>query len=860
MCPQSSAGHANDRKTTIPLVTAAAVERAKLTEKLSSDAALIMVSGVPGTGRTTLVSDWARAQRELGLTVEWLDQHSKFRKPFELFTAISNRLGPSRKGGRFEGTVEGVIENLVGALRREPSRVIVILDDADGYLTDDHMNVIEQITSRTNMVSFVVIGHALPTPPAAISLIELKSKDLFLSAAELATMATSAGITATPEQIERTHAAFQGWLTPSLIALRSLHDSEERNRTAEVAWGLATDLVQRYLQTTVARPLENDVLLPLWQWDFADELSIETLTVVLDDGLAHTVVSRLEDEGAVETIPGSHPQRWRKNLGQAIGSLLFSEYDRKHPALRTATHQRLAAWHLAEGRPADALVHATTAEDWPAVDSIIMVDWALLVSTAKDSLRDALNAMPEDFIRANPRWLEAKTFMNFLPAEGRTRPTSFRQSTRLPPTNLLDLLASLTGRSATMRFMGDFAGAVDLAREAEEALADTTAEARATVETVLPDLRLQWSIAQLLAGYRSMALASYTETYDDAVRYGNHRIAVEAAGSIALIHAYDGWTEAAHIWLSRVPDYADDGTDTVHTNIYLARAMLALNALDLTEADRILTDEVALDRAPEQIAFIAYLQAQLSSFRGEASAALATLSMSRSSTGAMWDSGMNSLLVTVAEAELLIASGQAPLATVLLDDTALTHDDSWTRFTIEALSARASLYSGNLTRAADLAFSGGRAAVGPARSSAELLLLASIVALIEGDPDTAQTHFANCIDIVTTHSLVSVLARAPHKQLFALFELTPNTANAALKLAVSGVRPRELPRQELPKLTARERQILRQLVDGSSPEEIAQANFVTRGTLKSQLRSLYRKLGTHNRQETITAARSIPGL
>lgn len=866
MCPQSSAGRANDRRTTIPpvtmipTVTAHPVDRSALAAGLSTDAELVVVSGVPGSGKTTLVSEWARGQREHGFRVEWIDQHSRFADPFELFTTVSNRLGPSRRGGRFEGTIEGVIDNVVGALGREPAKVIMVLDGADRYWTDAHFDVLGRITSRTAAVTFVVIGHTLPIPPAAIRSVTLKSKDLHVNAAELASFAKSAGIATTADSLAMTHKAFQGWLTPSLIVLKSLEDSAVRKRTNEIAWGLALELAQRYVESAIQVPDANNALLPLWQWQLSDELTLETLDVVLDTEVPLTVVSMLEDEGAIEPVVGSDPQRWRINLGDTIGSILFGEFDRQHAELRAATHSRFSAWHADQGRPALALDHAIAAEDWAAADAIMMVDWANLMGTAKDSLRAALNALPDDFVRANPRWLEAKTFVNFLPAAGQSRPTSYRQTTRLNPTSLLDMLASLTGRSATLRFTGDFDAAAALAREAQEILGDATPEARNGLEPALADLRLQWSVAYLLSGSRSEALTLYAATFDDAIRFGNHRIAVEAAGTIALIHAYDGWTEAATTWLGRVPDYPDDGTDTVHTNVYLARAMLAVNSLDLATAGRILDDDVDLNRAPEQSAFIAYLQAHMSSYRGDASAELARLSMQRSSMGELWANGVNAILTAFAEADLLIAGGHAATAMHLLDEKELAPHDRWSRYSIDSIAARAALFSGDLARAAILSAGGASTATGPARASAELLLVSSIVALAEDDRTRAKESFTNCLDIVVAHSLPSVLARAPLAQLDELFDLVPELETSSIRRAIAGTTTLELPRRNVPKLTDRERQILRQLVDGSSPEEIASANFVTRGTLKSQLRTLYRKLGTHNRQETILAARNIPGL
>lgn len=57
-------------------------------------------------------------------------------------------------------------------------------------------------------------------------------------------------------------------------------------------------------------------------------------------------------------------------------------------------------------------------------------------------------------------------------------------------------------------------------------------------------------------------------------------------------------------------------------------------------------------------------------------------------------------------------------------------------------------------------------------------------------------------------------------------------------------------------LTHRERVVLANLSEKSTLEEIAGRLFVTRNTVKSQVRSVYRKLGVSTRAEAVSLARS----
>lgn len=60
-----------------------------------------------------------------------------------------------------------------------------------------------------------------------------------------------------------------------------------------------------------------------------------------------------------------------------------------------------------------------------------------------------------------------------------------------------------------------------------------------------------------------------------------------------------------------------------------------------------------------------------------------------------------------------------------------------------------------------------------------------------------------------------------------------------------------------PTLTRRERVVLARLDEDVTLEEIAKELFVTRNTVKSQVRSVYRKLGISSRSEAVEAARDL---
>ncbi|QJW35115.1 helix-turn-helix domain-containing protein [Cellulosimicrobium protaetiae] len=68
--------------------------------------------------------------------------------------------------------------------------------------------------------------------------------------------------------------------------------------------------------------------------------------------------------------------------------------------------------------------------------------------------------------------------------------------------------------------------------------------------------------------------------------------------------------------------------------------------------------------------------------------------------------------------------------------------------------------------------------------------------------------------------------------------------------------PSELIAAPIAPLTRRERVVLSNLSEDVTLEQIATKLFVTRNTVKSQVRSLYRKLGVSTRAEAVAWARA----
>lgn len=144
--------------------------------------------------------------------------------------------------------------------------------------------------------------------------------------------------------------------------------------------------------------------------------------------------------------------------------------------------------------------------------------------------------------------------------------------------------------------------------------------------------------------------------------------------------------------------------------------------------------------------------------------------------------------------------------------------------------------------------------VGPrVRAAAEILMVCA--SLQRGDDDLAASALRRFVATISVHEIVSPVVLVPAEQREALWQFAErNGVDAA---TIDRLRPVPAPFRmatERVTLTPREAAVLAQLRETSSLAQIASTLGVSSNTVKSQVRSLYLKLGVTAREDALRAA------
>ena len=323
----------------------------------------------------------------------------------------------------------------------------------------------------------------------------------------------------------------------------------------------------------------------------------------------------------------------------------------------------------------------------------------------------------------------------------------------------------------------------------------------------------------------------------------------EAAGKLALLEVLRGRTHEATRWIEeerRHPPILGEAEALVRTAGLAATTLVALDRLDTGTAFRALS-ELGTPRHTEELwAAVMYARGRLALLSGVPADGLLYIDSELQHFSHRL-TGISAVLVDAARADLHLALGEAGAARELLVGS--THP-----LTAPA-RARLRLLGGDPGGAEVIVHRGDAAREHCPAVAAELALIGSVAALRLGRRTDARRHLQRAVVLAehagVTRPFVGVPPSAVRDILSLGVELPIDLDSAMAEYGIF----REI--RVVVRLTPRERAVLDALLAGGTASTIAKEQFVTLNTVKTQLRSLYRKLGAHSREEAIAQAQRL---
>jgi len=698
-------------------------------------------------------------------------------------------------------------------------------------------------------------------------LAEIRTDDLRFTRAEAAELFAAAGVELDDPSLAVLHERTEGWAAGLRLAALSLAGHPDPGRLAAEFSGTERTVAE-YLLAEVLDRQDEPVRRLLLRTSILERVNGELAGLLTGDSDGERILQDLEEANAfvVAVDPGRSWFRYH----HLFAGLLQLELRRTGPGQVAGLHRAAAGWFAGHGYPVEAVRHAQAAQDWGLAARVLADNWpGLYLDGQAVTVHGLLAGFPAE-ARAADAELAAvaagdELARGSLEAAERYLGLAERASVPDGRAGQAQLLLGIV-RLLLARQRGDPPAVAEQARRLQ-ATAEAPEAARSGLGEELRALALisLGSIEFWVARFeeaerhldRGVALARrigrpYLEftglAYQAAIEYfRSFARAVERGRQAAELAERHGWGDEPAVGVA---------------SVIVARVLMWQGRLEeagpwMQRAERTLRAEAD----PAVGLVIRSMRGLLELARGRDADALAAFQAADQLAGRLAEPnlrvhGNRSLLV-----HALVRLGETDRAEQAL--AALSDQDrdlGHMRISLAAL--RLAQDDPHAAIAALAPVLDGSVPVPRTIWLTQAFLLEAIARDALGDSRAAASALERALDVAEPDGVLTMFLLHPVPGLLQR-QARQRTAHPALiadildLLAGQAPVPRAGPRPPLEPLSDSELRVLRYLPTNLTGPEIAGQLYVSSNTVKSHLRSLYAKLGTHHRAETVTLARDL---
>ncbi|MGW3482320.1 LuxR C-terminal-related transcriptional regulator [Rhodococcus indonesiensis] len=827
---------------------ATALPRPRLFDMLGRGSALTVVHAPDGFGKSTLLATWLHRGGAPERDIAWVPVANDA-TPERIWSDACTVLGEHVAPG-------DPAERLAEVLRSRPAPTLLVLDGFPATALDDLLPAIRHLLDRCPSVDVAVCVRGSATTSAVatagVDCTFVSAHDLRFTPRETAEFFRGAGVELGADEYGDLCRALGG--LPQLISgalnVARLHRGspvdQEGRPSPELAAAIAGSA--SVLLDSLTAEERSFALCVVAARALDAELAAE-LTGRPD---AAGLLDRLEARGLLVVDEAAETRTWV--WPSALRLAVLDQARQEEPGRADELMTLLARRHHDAGRPAPAAMYAAEARKWTMAAGIVERSWGQMVAEHLEELILVLRTIPEDFLQDHPAVLAGRALFVQMLADH----PILRASLPSEPDDLhtlgagpdaANVLHLATVQSLALRVAGDFVQGAACTRRLEPLVQSMLVHQPDNITPQLPLLRVQWAITFQLVADLAESNRQFELAYRGGVAADTPYIVQNAAGSSALNWALVGDVPRARRWLAReATAEPSDGLfgELVKVGGRVAAALTHLDALDVGAAEAMIDLLGAPSDREELWGFVAYAHAQHALLTVEAYAGLTWLHHTVAGHAHRHgDGAFSRTLLTATEIDLHLALGNGNLARAVADLEPRHHP------ILVVPDARVDLLGGNPGRAVKKLARVSWPDCGFPRAHLEALLLEAAAQLDLGNPRAAAVCWERACTLARTLGNRRAFTTVPdrHRR-----ELEACSGIAVPGGPVGTVFPDEVARVEL---SPREQQVLALLADGCPQSEIARLLFVSPNTVKTQLRSIYRKLGAHTRVEAITRAREL---
>jgi LuxR family maltose regulon positive regulatory protein len=835
---------------------------------------LTLVSAPAGAGKTGLLSSWLAveprrvawlsARRQLGEATFWSE-----------WLAAVQRVVPSRSSlGRLSaprtGTPPGFVLELLNGFAELEDPVVVVVDDFHVVRSVEISSTIEQLL-RAAPVSLRLVLSTRHDPMLPLHLLrasgeltELRARDLAVTRDEAQELLDGLGVELDAVAFSALLEQTEGWAAGMRLFTLS-HRARQRDGGELGSLEFDDRPASEYLLAEVLRGQSGDVRDFLLATSVAERFTPDLADAMTGRTDSGQVAERLVAENLFIDRLETHPPWYRYH--HLFAELLRAELRHTDRARIPELHTRAAKWHFDDGAPMEAVHHALAAGDVELLTMCLVDGWFELIARTDAAFNsEVLARIPESDVEGSAQLSAVLASVDFICGQSRSGSRRLDRARKLWPKGAtVPVKAVLTFAEllrATNR--GAFKEVSRLARQLLELAEEArfSSQARETLRAIALG---HLGLAEVALEEFAEAEAHLTEALEVS------RVADVPYAELASMGGL-AWLELIRGRLRRAARIARAAVELAQTRgwDHSSQATLSLSALALVEQEW--DDLEAADGHARELAETArraddgmgrawsaaiHASLCLAGHGGDVDLALERLRGAKSDLRALESPRLQRAFAGL-EARLLGAGADQKGAAALVDEAVETHPSSpglrsvRARLLLEAGDADGALAA--LDAPTDAAYP----IVAVERDVLRALALRASAdqsralevlehALAQAEPEGVRRPFLSAgpgvRDLLAEH-----LRKAVSHRWF---------ASELLRRLEGGNGSIVLPAELLEPLSAREGEVLRFLPTMMSNADIASELFVSVNTVKTHVKSIYRKLDATRRQDAVRRARQL---
>ncbi len=871
-------------KITVPGKPSWAVRRPHIDKLIAQGARgpLTTVTGPVGSGKTMAIASWA-ATRSDPATLVWvnLDDYDNRPKVFWSYVAAAlrqadinvPRVSPAAGRGAVDHTF---LLRLASVLAAQDPPVIVVLDDLHVVTEQDTLDglayMLRNATPGLRLVVSSRIDPLLPLHRYRLTgeLTEIRADDLAFSIPESALLMARQGITLSADGLERIVGRTEGWAAGVRLAAISLAGHPDPDQFAK-EFDSEESAVTSYLVDEVLNaqpPSTRDFLL---RTSILNRVSADLAREVCADELATDMLPALAQANAFVRPVGHGWYRYHS----LFAAVLRLKLRRECPGQVLELNRRAAQWYQHNGSLSEAVRYAGESGDWPFAARIALDELAigqLIEPRGNRSLAERFQRMRAESpcTQAHPLLVEAALELSGGDGvqDGATLAAAEGVLERLPVTDEIPArLAAAQVRLAVSRRTGDLDAALAAVARAETLLGEVTGSHLARHPEIHAQVLAGRGAVELWSGDFDQAAATLRSAIALAPAPGETYERSDCLGYLALIDALCGR-------LGRVIELADQAAGAAESRahglaefaspaatIALARMHLERNELRQAHSQLRLAAgalRIVPDKLLGAIACLVAARCQLA--EGNTKAAADLLSRARQGwSPPRW-----------LEYRLMLVHSRVCAAAGDIRSAVESAERAKPQSALDAAVALAQAWlAAGDTQAAERALAAGVASPDepPEPVRLEGWLVDARLRYSAGDGVRGRRSLERALRLGKPERLRLAFAME-RAWIHPVLRRDPELAHAYQDL----LEPRQVtasripaPRPDLDQpapivvepLSDREREVLRHLSAMLSTAEIGTEMYISVNTVKTHLRSIYRKLSAARRGEAVRRAREL---